>query len=115
MLSLRPGNVPAVLGAADDLEYLVTRLRQVWPDLVLHFRGDCGFGVPDMYDVCERLRVSYTFGLSTNAVLQRETEGLLAEAVAGYERERLAARQQEPPRPAVPSRLFTGFWYQAGT
>jgi hypothetical protein len=115
MLSLRPGNVPAALGADDDLAYLVTRLRQVWPDVALHFRGDCGFGVPGMYDVCERLRVGYTFGLSTNAVLQRETEGLLAEAVACYERERQAGRQQEPPRPPVPSRLFTGFWYQAGT
>src|SRR5262249_3069675 len=72
-------------------------------------------GVPGMYEVCEGLRVSYTFGLSTNAVLQGETEGLLAEAVAAYERERQAARQQEPSRPAVPSRLFTGFWYQAGT
>jgi hypothetical protein len=115
MLSLRPGNVPAALGADDDVAYLVSRLRQVWPDVVLHFRGDCGFGVPAMYDVCERLRVSYTFGLSTNAVLQRETEGLLAEAVAAYERERQVARQQEPPRPPVPSRLFVGFWYQAGT
>src|SRR5215831_1400945 len=115
MLSLRPGNVPAALGADDDLTYLVTRLRQVWPDVALHFRGDCGFGVPAMYEVCEGLRVSYTFGLSANAVLQRDTEGLLAEAVAGYERERQAARQEEPPRPAVPSRLFTGFWYQAGT
>jgi hypothetical protein len=115
MLSLRPGNVPAALGADDDLAYLVTRLRQVWPDVALHFRGDCGFGVPAVYDVCERLRVSYTFGLSTNAVLQRETEGLLAEAVSAYERERQAARQQDPPRPAAPSRLFAGFWYQAGT
>jgi hypothetical protein len=115
MLSLRPGNVHAALGADDDLAYLVTRLRQVWPDVVLHFRGDCGFGVPAMYDVCERLRVSYTFGLSTNAVLQRATEGLLAEAVASLERERQAARQQEPPRSPMPSRLFTGFWYQAGT
>jgi hypothetical protein len=35
--------------------------------------------------------------------------------VAGYERERQAARQHDPPRLAVPSRLFTGFWYQAGT
>jgi hypothetical protein len=47
--------------------------------------------------------------------LQRETEGLLAEAVFAYEQERLAARLQEPPRPARPSRLFVGFWYQAGT
>jgi hypothetical protein len=113
MLSLRPGNVPAALGADDDLAYLVTRLRLVWPDVVLHFRGDCGFGVPGMYEVCEGLRVLYSFGLSANAVLQRETEGLLAEAA--YEQERQAARQQDPPRPPVPSRLFTGFWYQAGT
>jgi hypothetical protein len=115
MLSLRPGNVHAALGADDDVAYLVTRLRQVWPDVALHFRGDCGFGVPALYDVCQGLRVSTTFGLSAHAVLQRETEGLLAEAVAAYERERQAARQQEPPRPSVPSRLFTGFGYQAGT
>jgi hypothetical protein len=115
MLSLRPGNGHAALGADDDLAYLVARLRRTWPDVALHFRGDCGFGVPAMYDVCERLRVSYTFGLSANVVLQRETEGLLAEAVAAYQRERQAARQQEPARPALPSRLFTGFWYQAGT
>jgi hypothetical protein len=115
MLSLRPGNVPAALGADDDLAHLVTRLRQVWPDVALHFRGDCGFGVPAMYEVCEALRVWYTFGLSANAVLQHETEGLLAEAVASYERGRQAARQQDPPRPPMPSRLFTGFGYQAGT
>jgi hypothetical protein len=48
MLSLRPGNVHAALGADDDLAYLVYRLRQAWPDAALHFRGDCGFGVPAM-------------------------------------------------------------------
>jgi hypothetical protein len=106
MLSLRPGNVHAALGADDDLAYLVTCLRRAWPDVVLHFRGDCGFGVPAMYEVCEGLRVSYMFGLSTNTVLQGETEGLLAEAVAAYDAERQAARHQDPPRPAVPSRLF---------
>jgi hypothetical protein len=115
MLSLRPGNVHAALGADDDLAYLVSRLRRAWPDVVLQFRGDRGFGLPAMYEVCEGLRVGYTFGLGTNAVLQRETEGLLAEAVAAYERERQAARQREPARPPVPSRLFTGFWYRAGT
>jgi hypothetical protein len=115
LLSLRPGNVHAALGAEDDLVYLVTRLRSVWPDVVLYLRGDCAFGVPAMYDVCEQLRVWYTFGLSANAVLQRQTEELLAEAVAAYDRERQAARRQDSPRPTLPSRLFTGFWYQAGT
>jgi Transposase DDE domain group 1 len=83
--------------------------------VALHFRSDCGFGVPAMYEACERLRVWYTFGLSANAVLHRESEGQLAEAVAAYGRERQATRQQEPPRPAVLARWFTGFWYQAGT
>ena len=93
MLCLRPGNVHAALGADDDLAYLVTRLRQVWPDLVIYVRGDCGFGVSAMYEMCERLRVFYTFGLSGNAVLQRQTTELLAEAVATYARSRQEARQ----------------------
>jgi Transposase DDE domain group 1 len=113
MLSLRPGNVHASLGADDDLEYLVRRLRQVWPDVVIVVRGDSAFGIPRMYEVCERLGVLYTFGLTANAVLQRHTADLLAQAVAAYQQERQAARQEE--RVAVPSRLFTGWWYQAGT
>jgi hypothetical protein len=113
LLSLRPGNVHASLGADDDVEYLVQRLRQVWPDVVIVVRGDSAFGIPRMYAVCERLGLIYTFGLSANAVLQRHTDALLAEAVAVYQQERQAARQEE--RVAVPSRLFTGWWYQAGT
>jgi Transposase DDE domain group 1 len=103
MISLRHGTAHAALGADDDLEYLVRRLRQVWPDVHIHVRGDAGCGVPWMYDVCERLMIDYTFGLAANAVLQRETEDLLAEAVRCFEQTR------------APQRLFTGFWYQAGT
>ena len=115
MLSLRPGHVHAALGADDDLEYLVHRLRQVWPDVVIAVRGDSAFGIPRMYAVCERLGLIYTFGLSANAVLQRHTDELLAQAVAAYQQQQQAARQAEPPRLAQPSRLFTGWWYQAGT
>lgn len=114
MLSLRPGNVHAALGADDDLEYLVGRLRQTWPDVRIEVRGDSAFGIPRMYEVCERLGLWYTFGLTANAVLQRQTEGLLAQAVAAYQAERQAARAADPPRPAQPARLLCGFWYQAG-
>jgi len=113
MLSLRPGNVHAALGADDDLEYLVRRLRQAWPDVVIAVRGDAGFGVPWMYAVCERLGLFYTFGLSANAVLHRHTEALLAEAMQAYEQARQAARQAESPQRTAPQRQFTGFWYQA--
>ena len=115
MLSLRPGNVHASLGADDDLEYLVRRLRQVWPDVVIVVRGDSAFGIPRMMERCERLGVVYTFGLSANAVLQRHTEDLLAQALAAYAHDRQMGRQEDPPRAAVPSRLFTGWWYQAGS
>lgn len=103
VLSLRPGAVHAALGADDDLEHLVRRLRQVWPDVHIHVRGDCGYGVPWMYDVCERLGVDYTFGISGNNVLKQHSESLLEQAQAHF-----AATQQ-------PQRLFDGFWYQAGT
>jgi hypothetical protein len=61
MVALRHGTAHAALGADDDLEYLVTRLRQKWPDVDIEVRADSGFGVPQMYDVCERLGIWYTF------------------------------------------------------
>jgi|SRR5580704_3706677 hypothetical protein len=103
VLSLRPGAVHAALGADDDLEYLVVRLRRAWPDVRIHARGDAGYGVPWMYDACERLGIDYTFGLASNAVLKRESDELLTQAVAAF-----AATGQ-------PQRLFTGFDYQAGS
>jgi len=103
MISLRHGTAVASLGADDDLAYLVKRLRAVWPTVVIRVRGDCGFGNPTMYDLCESLEVIYTFGQSANAVLQRESAELLAEAVRRWDQTH------------EPQRLFAGFWYQAGT
>jgi len=102
MVSLRPGTAHAALGADDDLEYLVGRLRAAWPGVQIEVRGDAGFGVPWMYAVCERLGLTYTFGLSSNRVLQEHSEGLLARAVAQYGQTR------------QPQRLFDQFLYQAG-
>jgi Transposase DDE domain group 1 len=103
MISLRHGTSSASLGADDDLQYIVTRAREAWPGVRIYVRGDCGFGNPTMYDVSERLEVTYTYGLSTNQVLQRESDELLAEAVRLWEQAR------------EPQRLFAGFWYRAGT
>jgi hypothetical protein len=103
LLSLRPGAVAAALGADDDLEHLVKRLRQVWPGVHIHARGDAGYGMPWMYHVCERLSVDYTFGITANNVLKKRSESLLERAQANF-----AATGQ-------PQRLFDAFWYQAGT
>jgi hypothetical protein len=103
MVSLRHGTAVASLGADDDLEFLVTQLRAAWPGVQIRVRGDGGFGNPTMYAVCERLNLTYTFGLSTNKVLQRESDALLAEAVHLWE------------ETGEPQRLFEGFWYRAGS
>jgi Transposase DDE domain group 1 len=101
LVGLRHGTCAAWLGADDDLRYLVERLRAVWPDVEIHIRGDSGFGVPVMYDACEELGLTYTFGIGMNARLKRISEELLAQAVTEYE------------QTGQPQRLFLGTWYQA--
>ncbi len=103
MVALRHGTAHAALGANDDLEFLVTRLREKWPDVDIEVRADSGFGVPSMYEVCERLGVWYTFGIGMNSRLKRESDDLLSQAVAQYEQ--TSSKQ----------RLFTALEYQAGT
>jgi len=102
-LCLLYGSAHPALGADEDLEYVVERLRQVWPDVRIHVRGDCGFGVPRMHAACELLEVDYTLGIGMNRRLQKLSDSLLETAVAGYE----ATGQ--------PQRLFTAFWYRADT
>lgn len=96
------GTAHAALGAEDDVEYLVRRLRSVWPDVSIHLRGDSAFGVPAMFAVCDRLAVEFTFGLRMNSVLQRESEELLAECVAAWDEGH------------QPQRRFHAFEYEAG-
>lgn len=103
MACLLHGTAHAALSADDDLEYLAQCLRQRWPDVLIEVRGDSGMAVPAMYEVCERLEVPYSFGLRLNPVLKRRSDALLAEAVERYE------------QTGQPQRLFTAFWYQAGS
>jgi hypothetical protein len=103
MVCLLFGTAHPALGADDDLEYLVGRLREAWPDVEIELRADSGFAVPLMYDVCERLGVWYTFGLKLNPLLKRQSEALLEQAVEAYE------------QTGEKQRLFEAFWYQAGS
>jgi hypothetical protein len=101
LVGLRHGTCVASLGADDDLRYLVERLRAAWPDVEIHVRADSGFGVPAMYNVCEELGLTYTFGLGMNARLKRASDELLTQAVTQYE------------QTGQPQRLFLGLGYQA--
>lgn len=101
MVGLRHGTAPAFLGADDDVRYIVERLRAVWPDIEIRVRADSGFGVPLMLDVCEELRLIYTFGYGMNPVLNRHTEEL---------RQQL---QRQFAEASQPQREFVCWPYQA--
>jgi hypothetical protein len=95
------GTAHASLAAPEDLKRVVDRLREVWPGVRIHFRGDSGLGVPRMYGGCEGMEVDYTIGLGMNARLKRLSENTLNQAVKQFE------------ATGEPQRLFCAFWYRA--
>ncbi len=95
------GSAHPALGAADDLEFVVQRLRAAWPDVRIVIRADSGFAMPAMYDACERLETFYTIGIGMNPRLKKLSEPLLDEALRRYE------------ATGEPQRLFCAFWYRA--
>jgi len=103
MFCLLFGTANPALGADDDLEYLIDRLRAVWPDVRIHLRADSAFGIPLMFDVCERLSIDYSFGVRMNATLKKVSDDLLTRAVQTFE-------ETEQPQ-----RLFESLDYQAGS
>ena len=101
MACLLFGSAHPALGADDDLAYLVSRLRDAFPGVRIVLRADSGFGVPRMYDICERLDVDYTIGIGMNSRLKKYSDPLLEEALAEFERS------------GQPQRRFCAFWYKA--
>jgi hypothetical protein len=102
-ISLLYGSAHPALGAAREIEHLVHRLCEVWPDVQIHLRCDSGFAVPEMYRTCEQLDIYYSIGIGMNARLKKASENLLDEAVDQFE----ATGESQ--------RLFTAFWYRAGS
>ncbi len=97
---LRPGTMHASLGAEDDLMRVVNALRKERPDIQIHVRGDGGFGLPRMYEVCENNNLTHTLGFCTNPRLKKLTEALMQRAVDQHAQ----TRQKQ--------RLFDSFQYQ---
>jgi hypothetical protein len=89
---LRMGTAHASQGADDDLMRVVNALRQARPDIKIHVRGDAGFGLPLMYDICEKNGLTYTFGFSSNARLKVMTQALMKQATDQYAQTKQKAR-----------------------
>jgi hypothetical protein len=95
------GSAHPALAAADDLQYVVDRLRAAWPGVQINLRGDSGFGIPKVYRACEQLDLYYTIGIGMNSRIKKLSDSLLDEAVRRFE------------DTGQSQRLFCAFWCRA--
>ena len=68
---LRPGNVYTSNGVVDFVRLLMTHYNEYFPATMPFLRGDSGFAVPALYELCETASVAYIIRLKSNAILQR--------------------------------------------
>lgn len=68
---LRTGNVYTSNGVVDFIKPLIQHYNEKFPETTPFLRGDSGFAVPALYDLCEDESVYYVIRLKSNANLQR--------------------------------------------
>ncbi|WP_373893951.1 IS1380 family transposase [Virgibacillus sp. CBA3643] len=73
---LRPGNVYTSNGVVDFVQPLIAHYNEKFPETTPFLRGDSGFAVPALYDLCEDESVYYVIRLKSNANLQRLADEL---------------------------------------
>ncbi len=83
---LRPSRIDASACALEELERVVGRIRERWPEVEITVRGDSGFCREELMGWCEQHGLSYVFGMARNPRLQGMIEGEM-------EASRLACRE----------------------
>src|SRR5690625_2002151 len=68
---LRSGNVYTSNGVVDFIEPVIRHYNEKFPETIPFLRGDRGFAVPALYELCEKESVYYVIRLKSNANLQR--------------------------------------------
>jgi hypothetical protein len=79
-VQLRPGNVYTSNGVVDFMRSLIEHYNETFPESSYLVRGDSGFAVPVLYDLCEEESIFYTIRLKSNAKLKALAEELLPTA-----------------------------------
>ncbi len=90
---LRTSNIDGAAGAKEELERIVGRIRQRWPEVKILVRADSGFAREDLMAWCEANGVDYLFGLAKNKRLIEEISLDLAAARARFEETGAPARR----------------------
>lgn len=67
---LRPGNVYTSNGVVDFMRPVIEHYNEKFPETTPLVRGDSGFAVPALYELCEKESVFYIIRLKSNAKLK---------------------------------------------
>jgi hypothetical protein len=97
---LRKSDRDGAAGSLEELERIVPRIRQAWPQTRIVVRGDSGFCREWMMAWCETHSVEYVLGMAKNDRLKAEIATELEEA------------RQRHERTDKPERLFKNFDYR---
>ena len=97
---LRPANQDAAQGSVQEVNRIITQVRQRWPEVHIVLRADSGFCREELMAWCEANHVHYAFGLPRNERLGKRIAPQIQEARALH----LATGN--------PARVFTEFLYQ---
>ena len=77
---LRRSDIDASKGSIEEVERIITRIRETWPNVRVILRADSGFARDTLMDWCESNKVDYIFGLARNPRLEKKIEPALGEA-----------------------------------
>lgn len=89
---LRPADIDASAGSLKQVQRLVARLRQAWPDVVITLRADSGFCRDNLMSWCEAHGVRFVFGLPKNKRLLKIIGREQQEAKRAFEQSGQASR-----------------------
>jgi hypothetical protein len=90
---LRPSSIDGASGAVEQLERIVSQLRERWPEVRILIRADSGFAREAIMAWCEAKDVGYVLGLARNARLEKELEEPLTRLREQVDRTKQAARE----------------------
>lgn len=83
---LRQSNVGPAEGTVEELERIVTQIREQWPEVKIVIRADSAFSRDDIMSWCEQNGVEFVLGLARNARLERMLASEMEQARAESER-----------------------------
>jgi hypothetical protein len=90
---LRVASEDPASGVVQELERIVKKLRQRWPEVRIIVRGDSGFCRDEIMRYCEQNeKMDYVFGLAKNDRLNKEIEFEMAQAQEIHKSTEAAAR-----------------------